>query len=263
VARPVALTIAGSDPSGGAGVVADMRTFAAHGLWPCAAITAVTAQNATAVSAVHAVPVEVLRAQVEAVASSCVVRAVKTGMLVNAEVVRAVSAALRKLALPNLVVDPVMFASSGAELLDASGQKALATELLPLAAVVTPNLAEAEVLLAQPVVTREDMAAAAAALVARGAGAALVTGGHLNGERVVDCLVVAGGAAPVWLSAPRLHTAHLHGTGCVLSAAICAGLALGQPVEVAARAAKEFTTAAIAAGWGGSADPGSASAPAW
>ncbi|HET7292310.1 MAG TPA: bifunctional hydroxymethylpyrimidine kinase/phosphomethylpyrimidine kinase [Vicinamibacteria bacterium] len=238
----VALTIAGSDSGGGAGIQADLKTFAAHGVHGTSAITAVTAQNSVAVVDWVALEPRMVVAQVEAVATDMPVAAVKTGMLANAAIVEAVAAAVRRLGLPHVVVDPVMVAKSGDRLLDASAEEAYARHLLPLAALVTPNLAEAEALLGRPVRSLEAMREAARALKAMGPRAVLVKGGHLEGEPVD---VLWDGAALVELLAPRIHTANTHGTGCTYSAAIAARLALGAPVAEAVRGAKEYLTEAI------------------
>jgi hydroxymethylpyrimidine/phosphomethylpyrimidine kinase len=246
---PTALTVAGSDSGGGAGVQADLRTFAAHGVWGLSAVTAVTAQNTLRVEAVEVLPPQIVRAQMAAVASDFGVGAMKTGMLGGSEVVRAVAEAVRDLALRPLVVDPVAVASTGAALLGPGGMEALRSELLPLADLVTPNLAEAAALAgtAEPVTDRAGMEQAAAALLALGAGAVLVTGGHLDEPGSPDLLLAAGGP-PVWLEGERLSGRNLHGTGCVLSAAITARLARGESLLDAVRGAKAYLARAIAAG---------------
>jgi hydroxymethylpyrimidine/phosphomethylpyrimidine kinase len=251
--RPVVLTVAGSDSSGGAGVVADVRTFAALGVWPAVALTAVTAQSARHVSAVGVLDPGLVRAQIETAGQA---RAAKTGMLATAPIVEAVAAALPGCPL---VVDPVIVSSSGTRLLDAAGVEALMSRLLPRATVVTPNLHEAAALTGATVASRDDMERAARALVALGCGAALVTGGHLAGA-AADCLVI-GGAAAVWLVADRIP-GEAHGTGCVLSAAIAARLALGDGLEEACRYAKAFVGDAIRGATPDGADPG-ATTRAW
>ncbi len=244
-----ALTVAGSDSSAGAGVAADLKTFDAHGVWGVVAVTAVTAQGPAGVGRIQVVDPAVVRAQIGAVRFD----AAKTGMLGTAAVVGAVADALAAAAVP-LVGAPVLVSTSGAPLLDEDGLIILRDELLPLATIVTPNLAEASRLLDRPVSGRDDMAPAAAALVAMGCRAALVTGGHLPGDRVVDCLVV-GEEEPVWFEGPRLPGAHTHGTGCVLSAAITARLAGGEPIAAACGEAVTFVRGAIAHGVGGSVNP--------
>jgi hydroxymethylpyrimidine kinase/phosphomethylpyrimidine kinase len=248
VNRPIALTVAGTDSGGGAGVVADVRTFAAHGVWPAVAVTAVTAQNAAGVSGVALIEPALVRSQIESVAG---VRAAKTGMLGTAAIVAAVADSLPDCPL---VVDPVILSTSGTPLLDGAGVHALRRRLVPVATLVTPNLAEAAVLTGTGVASRGDMVEAARALVGLGCAAALVTGGHLEGGTAADCLVV-GDADPVWLEAPRVPRS-AHGTGCVLSAAVTARLALGDPVEDACRHAKSFVTRAVEGAGPEGADPG-------
>ncbi len=247
--RPVALTIAGTDSGGGAGVVADVKTFVAHGVWATVAVTAVTAQNTLGVRAWTALEPSMVRAQVEAVAMDIGVDAVKTGMLANGAIVDAVVLAVRDLRLGPLVVDTVLRSTHGDTLLDADALDVLRAQLLPLALVVTPNLAEAGALVAGTVTDRASMEEAGRELVAMGAGAALVKGGHLDDDTASpDCLVVAGQAEPEWLDGPRLASRHMHGTGCTLSAAITAELARGRTLSDACRRAKVFLTRAIRGG---------------
>jgi len=245
--RPVALTIAGSDSGGGAGIVADVKTFEAHGVWGAVALTAVTAQNTVGVQGVHVLPAPLVRAQIESVATDIGIDALKTGMLGTAEVVRSVARAVAELGLGPLVVDPVAVSSSGTALLGPEAMAALREKLVPLAALVTPNRAEAAALTGSPVEGPEGMVAAARALVDLGCRAALVTGGDL-GEEAADCLVLAGSAQPTWLRGPRLAVRDTHGTGCLLSAAVCARLARGESLETACRGAKTWTAGAIRAG---------------
>lgn len=240
--RPIALTIAGSDSGGGAGIQADLKTFHAFGVYGTSVLTAVTAQNTLGVTAVHAVPLDVVRAQVDAVVDDLPPKALKTGMLATAELVRTVAAAIRGHALQGYVLDPVMVATSGDRLLDADAEETLASELLPLATLVTPNLHEARILTGRDVRSLDDMRDAARALLDRGAGAALVKGGHLEGD-AVD-LFWDGSAEGVWRK-PRLQTRHTHGTGCTLSAAVAAGLARGRPLAEAAEAAVLWVARAI------------------
>jgi hydroxymethylpyrimidine/phosphomethylpyrimidine kinase len=237
----VALTIAGSDSGGGAGIQTDLHTFAAHGLHGTTAITAVTAQNSTGVRAWAAVEPELVEAQIDAVASDMPVSAAKTGMLGTARVVEAVVRALCRHRVGPLVVDPVMVARSGDRLVDGSAQEAYVALLLPMAAVLTPNLMEAEALLGRPVRDLEAMRRAARDLGALGPAAVLVKGGGLaGGDLAVD--VLFDGRVTVDLSTPRIDTLHTHGTGCTLSAAIASRLAMGDPVEAAVRAAKAYLT---------------------
>ena len=238
----VALTVAGSDSGGGAGIQADLRTFAAHGVHGTSAITAVTAQNSVAVLDWVALDPRMVVAQMEAVASDMPVAAAKTGMLATAAIVSAVAAALERLRLPLVVVDPVMVAKSGDRLLDRDAETAYRQRLLPLATVLTPNLPEAEALLGRPVRTLAEMREAARALRAMGPRAVLVKGGHLEGD-AVD--VFWDGERIEDLSVPRIATKNTHGTGCTYSAAIAARLALGDPLLDAVRGAKAYLTEAI------------------
>jgi hydroxymethylpyrimidine/phosphomethylpyrimidine kinase len=246
---PTALTVAGSDSGGGAGVQADLRTFAAHGVWGLSALTAVTAQNTLTVEAVEVLTPGIIRAQITAVATDIGVGAAKTGMLGAADVVQAVAAAVRDLGLRPLVVDPVAVSSTGATLISPDGLEAIRSELLPLADLVTPNLAEAAALCgaAGSIEDRAGMEDAAAALLALGPRAVLVKGGHLDEEGAPDLLLAAGGA-PVWLEGERVASRNTHGTGCVLSAAVTARLARGEALEEAVAGAKAYVTRGIAAG---------------
>jgi len=239
---PVALTIAGSDPSGGAGIQADLRTFAAFGVQGASVLTALTAQDRRGVRAIAEVAPAFVTQQLDAVRDDLEVRAAKTGMLHRAGVIDAVIAHLRARPLPHLVVDPVMVATSGAPLLEPAGIAALRARLLPLATLVTPNLHEAEVLTGHAVTTVAEMREAARALVALGTRAALVKGGHLAGD-AVDVLYDGRGFRE--LGAPRQEGRRLHGTGCVLSAAITAGLAHGSDLAEAVAEAKRHVTRAI------------------
>ncbi len=238
----VVLTVAGSDSGGGAGIQADLRTFAAHRVHGTSAITAVTAQNSVAVLDWVAVDPRMVVAQMEAVASDMPVAATKTGMLATAAIVSAVAAAIERLRLPLVVVDPVMVAKSGDRLLGRDAETAYRERLLPLATVVTPNLPEAESLLGRPVRTVAEMREAARALRALGPRAVVVKGGHLEGD-AVD--VFWDGERMEELSAPRVATKNTHGTGCTYSAAIAARLALGEPLLDAVRGAKAYLTEAI------------------
>ena len=245
--RPVALTIAGSDSSGGAGIEADLKTFEAHGVWGTAAITAITAQNTLGVQAVETVSPEVVRAQIASVAADLGVDAAKTGMLATAHVIESVVVTVTELGVGPLVVDPVMVASTGSRLLDPDAVEAVCELLLPRATVVTPNLGEAAVLTGLQVDDREGMERAARALAEMGPDVVLVKGGHLAGDTSPDCLLVAG-QEPVWLEGRRLPADGAHGSGCVLSAAICAELARGMEPPDACVAAKRFVERAIEAG---------------
>ena len=241
-----ALTIAGSDSSGGAGIQADLKTFAAHGVYGLCAITAVTAQNTLGVTAVQSLPSDLVTAQIEAVVSDLGTDAAKTGMLANASIVEAVAAAVEDLQIPMLVVDPVMIAKSGDRLIAEDAVGAVRDRLLPLATVITPNRLEAEVLLGASVSNRQDAAAAARALVARGARAAVVKGGHFDEPEVVDLLF--DGRAFHEFRHPRQDTRHTHGTGCTFASAIAACLARGAELAAAVQEASDYVAGAIAHG---------------
>jgi hydroxymethylpyrimidine/phosphomethylpyrimidine kinase len=240
----VALTIAGSDSGGGAGIQADLKTFQAFGVFGTSAVTAVTAQNTRGVQGVHPVPVPIVRSQIEAVAQDLAPAAVKTGMLATTDLVEAVAAAIRLHRFDHYVLDPVMVATSGDRLLDEEAVSAVIRSLLSLADLVTPNLAEAAVLVGTPVASEGDMRGAARSLVQMGAGAALVKGGHLPGDAVVD--VLWDGREERVRRRPRLDTVHTHGTGCTLSAAAAACLALGLPLHEAVDRALDYVSRAIA-----------------
>jgi hydroxymethylpyrimidine/phosphomethylpyrimidine kinase len=239
-----ALTIAGSDSGGGAGIQADIRTFHAFGVFGTTAITAITAQNTLGVHGVHAIPADIVRAQILAVADDLRPAAFKTGMLATRELVGVVADAVIESSLSNYVLDPVMVASSGDRLLDADAERAVTERLLPMATLVTPNLGEAAVLVGEPVAGTAAMEAAARHLVGMGARAALVKGGHMEGEEVVDILF-DGNRVHAW-ARPRLATRNTHGTGCTLSAAVTAGLALGRTLLDAVEDALDFVHRAIA-----------------
>ncbi len=241
---PVALSIAGSDSGGGAGIQADLKTFHAFGVFGTTAITAITVQDTVGVHGVYAVPVEVVRRQIEVVAADLAPAASKTGMLATADLVVAVAAAIRGLPLPRYVLDPVMVATSGDRLLDRDAESAVAELLLPLATVATPNLDEARLLTGLRIENEADMVRAAERLMAMGTEAALVKGGHLEGSEVVDVLVDAEGCQ-TWRR-PRIDTTSTHGTGCTVSAAIAAGLARGRRLRAAVEDALDYAHRAIA-----------------
>jgi hydroxymethylpyrimidine/phosphomethylpyrimidine kinase len=220
---PIALTIAGSDSGGGAGIQADLKTFHQFGVYGATAVVAVTAQNTRGVRAVHPIPHDVVEAQLEALADDLPPHAVKSGMLATASLVDLVAAAIRRHCWTSYVLDPVIVASSGDRLLEADAIGALRDRLLPLALLVTPNLEEAGILAGFPVVDPDAMERAGRALVEGGAGAALIKGGHLDGHDLVDVLVGPDGV--IRFPHTRLDTTSTHGTGCTLSAAITAGLA--------------------------------------
>ena len=252
---PVALTIAGSDSGGGAGIQADLKTFHQWGVYGTSALTAVTAQNTLGVQDIHPVPPAIVAAQIRSVAEDLAPGAVKSGMLANAEIVATVAAAIRGHRLGDYVLDPVMVATSGDRLLERDAVAAIRDELLPLATIVTPNWPEATLLTQVTEANLRGMAAAARALVEAGAGAALVKGGHLGGDEVVD-LFWDGEVERVYRG-PRIRTRHTHGTGCTLSAAIAAGLARGAGLEEAVGGAVGWVREAIAGapGLGGGRGP--------
>jgi hydroxymethylpyrimidine/phosphomethylpyrimidine kinase len=247
-----ALTIAGSDSGGGAGIQADLKTFAALGVYGTSAITAITAQNTLGVSGVHVVPIESIRAQIDAVISDLGADAVKIGMLATAEVIAAVAAAIDAHRLSPVVLDPVMVAKGGSRLLAPDAVEAMRALLLPRAAIVTPNLAEAEVLTDLTVRTPAEMETAARALVAdgtrAGAAAALVKGGHLDSDAIVD--VLWDGRTMHRFETRRIDTPHTHGTGCTLASAVAAGLALGLSLHESVTQAHRYVQAAIASATG-------------
>jgi hydroxymethylpyrimidine/phosphomethylpyrimidine kinase len=242
-----ALTIAGSDSGGGAGIQADLKTFAAFGVYGTSAVTALTAQNTLGVAAVAALPADFVTSQIEAVAADIALDATKIGMLATAAVVEAVAAAIQALQLPLVVVDPVLVSSSGERLLDEDGVQTLRLELLPRALVVTPNLPEAEALSGCRIASSNDLRRAAERIHSMGAGAVIVTGGHANppGNAVVDLLF--DGESFTELTTPRLAVPNgLHGTGCTYASAVAAGMALGAPLAVAAARAQKYVAGAIA-----------------
>ncbi len=244
---PRVLSIAGSDSGGGAGIQADLKTFSALGCFGMTAITALTAQNTTGVRAIHAVPLDMLDAQIDAVVEDIGVDAVKIGMLHSAATVQAVAAAIDRHCLERVVLDPVMVATSGATLIDREAIEVLVAQMFPRAALVTPNLDEAALLVGRPLASESEMEAAARELLARGARAVLVKGGHLAGGTVSD-LLLARDASPMWLRGPRIPSANTHGTGCTLSSAIAAHLARGAALEDAVRSARDYIRGALQAG---------------
>jgi hydroxymethylpyrimidine/phosphomethylpyrimidine kinase len=243
---PRTLTIAGSDSGGAAGIQADLKTFTALRAYGMSAITALTAQNTQAVRSVLPVPASFVRAQIDAVAEDVGIDAAKTGMLANASIIRAVAEAVHAHRIAPLVVDPVMVAQSGGSLLDADAVSTLRERLLPLAAVVTPNVPEASVLLDRVIESVADMRDAARRLVELGSAAVLLKGGHLAGADAID--ILHDGRDLHELCAPRIATAHTHGTGCMLSAALAVFLAEGLSTLDAATRAKQFISVAIADG---------------
>ena len=241
---PRALSIAGSDSGGGAGIQADLKTFTALGVYGMTAITAVTVQNTLGVSGYQEVDPRIVADQITAVAADIGVDAAKTGMLASAEIVRAVAGAVAESGIERLIVDPVFVSKHGDPLLRDEAVSAMREDLLPLASLVTPNLPETGGLLGREVSGRDQMEAAARDLLDLGPSAVLVKGGHLEGSAADDLYVDANGSVE-WLHAERIATPHTHGTGCTLSAAITAHLALGEEMEEAVRRAKAFVTDAI------------------
>jgi hydroxymethylpyrimidine/phosphomethylpyrimidine kinase len=244
---PIALTIAGLDTSGGAGMLADVKTFNAFGVYGATVATALTAQNTRGITGIHVTPADFVGLQIDAVFSDLDVKAVKIGMVAQLATIDVIAAGLARWAPKHIVLDPVMVASSGDRLLPADAVDALRTKLIPLASLVTPNLPEAAALLDEPV------ASSAAAiesqgkrLLAMGCRAVLIKGGHGEGPESIDYLIT--GNATIALAAPRIVTKNTHGTGCSLSSAVTAGLAKGDDLETAVRRAKLWISAAITAG---------------
>ena len=241
--QPVALTIAGSDSGAGAGIQADLKTFAALGIYGVTVITAITAQNTLGVRAVHEVDPGVIKAQLDAVAEDFSISALKTGMLSSSAIIELVAAGIRRHRLDRLVVDPVMMAKSGDRLLREDAVAALRTILLPLAEVVTPNIPEAEVLSGQHIRTMADRVSAARTILRLGARAVVLKGGHAEDDPLIDLLVDAESVHE--FRAPRIRTTSTHGTGCTFSAAIAAGLAAGLSRHAAVAGAREYVSAAL------------------
>ena len=242
--RPRALSIAGSDSGGGAGIQADLKTFSAMGVYGMTAITAVTVQNTMGVASHEELSPRIVGDQIRAVVTDIGVDAAKTGMLASAAIVEAVAEAASETRVPNLVVDPVAVSKHGHSLLDADAVDALRRTILPLATLVTPNLPEAAGLTGSRVETPDDMLRAADAILALGPRAVLVKGGHLEGSSAARDLF-ADGERCEWIEVERIDTRHTHGTGCTLSAAITASLARGDDLLEAVRAGKAFVTGAI------------------
>jgi hydroxymethylpyrimidine/phosphomethylpyrimidine kinase len=243
---PVALTIAGSDSCGGAGIQADLKTFAALGVYGASVVTALTAQNTKGVSGIHPVPADFVTAQIDAVFGDLDVKAVKIGMTAQLATIDAIATALTRWGPKHVVLDPVMVATSGDRLLAADAVEGLRTKLIPRASLITPNLPEAAALLDEPVAVGEAaIERQGKRLLAMGCPAVLIKGGHGQGAESIDYLITSGGSLA--LAAPRVATKNTHGTGCSLSSAIAAGLARGEDMEAAVRQAKDWISAAIAA----------------
>jgi hydroxymethylpyrimidine/phosphomethylpyrimidine kinase len=243
---PIALTIAGSDSSGGAGIQADLKTFAALGVYGASVITALTAQNTTGVAGIHQVPADFVTAQIDAVFCDLAVKVVKIGMVAQLGIIDAIVAGLTRWSPEYVVLDPVMVATSGDRLLPADAIEALRAKLIPRASLITPNLPEAAALLDEPIASGEAaIESQGKRLLALGCPAVLIKGGHGQGTESIDYLIRGSGI--VALPAPRIATRNTHGTGCSLSSAIAAGLARGEDLDTAVRAAKTWVSAAIAA----------------
>ncbi len=241
--RPRALTIAGSDSGGGAGIQADLKTFSSLGVFGMTAITAVTVQNTKGVSGYEELSPSLVGEQIRAVAGDIGVDAAKTGMLASAPIVDAVAEAIEETGIPNVVVDPVFVSKHGHPLLAEDAVDTMRRRLLPLATIVTPNLPEAAGLAGAEVGSRDDMRRAGEAILRLGPRAVLVKGGHLESDRSTDLFL--DGQTEEWIGAERIDTPHTHGTGCTLSSAIAAYLAMGEPLLDAVRAGKAFVTEAI------------------
>jgi hydroxymethylpyrimidine/phosphomethylpyrimidine kinase len=242
------ITIAGSDSGGGAGIQADLKTFAALGCYGMSVITALTAQNTKGVTAIHAVPAPFVRAQLEALFGDIGTEAVKIGMLHSGEMVETVAEQLKQHQAKNIVLDPVMAAQSGEALTSEEAIDAMKKHLLPLVTVLTPNLPEAALLLNREVNNLEDMRLAAHDLAAFGPGSVLLKGGHLKGDDTTDVLYIGPEDRSVVLQGERIKTRNNHGTGCTLSSAVASFLAKGFALEEASRSAKEYLIGAIRAG---------------
>ena len=246
MSMPVALTIAGSDSSGGAGIQADLKTFAALGVFGASAITALTAQNTKGVTGIHDVPADFVGKQLDAVFGDLDVKALKIGMVSRSDIIETIAKRLDRWTPKHVVVDPVMVATSGDPLLSPHAIDALRTKLFPRASIVTPNLPEAAALLDEPIAVSEaEIEAQGRRLLAFGCPAVLIKGGHGKGAESVDFLVTKD--STIHLTAPRIATKNTHGTGCTLSSAIAAGLAKGESLEQSVRAAKIYVSGAIAA----------------
>ena len=242
------LTIAGSDSGGGAGIQADLKTFSANGCYGMSVITALTAQNTVGVSGIHAVPVDFVRQQLQAVLSDIGCDAVKIGMLFSPQLIAAVAEQLRLFDVKHIVLDPVMIAQSGDKLLQDEAIDALKKELIPLADIITPNLPEASVLLGREIDSADMLGDAARQLCQLGCASVLIKGGHLDSGESDDCLYLGERDELIVLPARRVATRNNHGTGCTLSSAITAGIARGYTMEKAVRQAKEYISGAISGG---------------
>ena len=243
---PVAMTIAGSDSGGGAGIQADLKTFSALGVFGTSTLTAITAQNTVGVTAVHEIPTDVIAAQIDAVVTDIGADAVKTGMLSSPEIVTTVADAVRRHHIANLVVDPVMVAKSGDRLLRAEAIATICDALIPLAKVVTPNIPEAEDLTGLSIASDDDARRAAQAIIGMGARSVVIKGGHRDGPPTD---ILYDGAEFIEFTTERIPSTNTHGTGCTFASAIGAGLAHGLETAAAVAQAKEYVTAAISAAY--------------
>ena len=243
---PTAMTIAGSDSGGGAGIQADLKTFSALGVFGASTLTAITAQNTVGVTAVHEIPTDVIAAQIDAVITDIGADAVKTGMLSSSAIVATVADAVRRHGIANLVVDPVMVAKSGDRLLREEAIATICNELIPLAKVVTPNIPEAEDLTGQTITTDDDARRAAKAIIAMGAKSVVIKGGHRDGPPTD---ILYDGREFMEFTTERIPSTNTHGTGCTFASAVAAGLAHGLDTPAAVRQAKEYVTAAISAAY--------------
>lgn len=244
---PVALTIAGSDSSGGAGIQADLKTFSSLGVYGASVITAITAQNTKGVRGIQAVSQEIVKGQIEAVFEDLRIDAVKIGMLHNKENVESVANAIDSYCPSRVILDPVMISTSGSKLMEDEAIESLISELFHRVTLITPNIDEAAFLSGMPIRNEQEMETAAQKLQAMGCRSVLMKGGHLGGQEMADILF-AEGEAPLRLVAPAINTQNTHGTGCTLSAAIAAYMALGKKMSEAVQAAKRYITAALEAG---------------
>lgn len=244
---PVALTIAGSDSGGGAGIQADLKTFSSLGVYGASVITAITAQNTKGVRGIQAVSQEIVKGQIEAVFEDLRIDAVKIGMLHNKENVESVANAIDSYYPSRVILDPVMISTSGSKLMEDEAIESLISELFHRVTLITPNIDEAAFLSGMPIRNEQEMETAAQKLQAMGCRSVLMKGGHLGGQEMADILF-AEGEAPLRLVAPAINTQNTHGTGCTLSAAIAAYMALGEKLSEAVQAAKKYITAALEAG---------------
>ena len=245
---PVALTIAGSDSGGGAGIQADLKTFSALGVFGTSAITSITAQNTQGVRGIQAIYPEIVEGQIHAVFEDLTVDAVKIGMLHNREAARIVARSIDRFSPSKIILDPVMISTSGSKLIEDETIEIIVRELFHRVTLVTPNIDEAAFLSGMPIRDEEEMGIAAQKLLSLGCRAVLMKGGHLEGKEMADILFTRDEEAPLRLAVPAIHTQNTHGTGCTLSSAIAAYMALGKELPEAVRAAKDYITAALRAG---------------